>query len=128
MNVYKGRLDGFSVAASLACAVHCILLPLFVTTLPVMGMEIMENNYLECLTILLSGSIGLRAILKGYKNFHRNVFIVWAFAFGIAVMALANFLPETPEKIIKIIAIATVIAAHFFNYKLSKNGSVCCDE
>ena len=54
----KINWDALGISASLACAIHCALLPLFMTSLPLFGVNIIHNPLFEALMILLALAIG----------------------------------------------------------------------
>ena len=39
--------NALGVSAAVACAIHCALLPLFISTLPLFGINILDNIYFE---------------------------------------------------------------------------------
>ena len=39
--------DAIGISASIACAIHCALLPLFLTSLPLFGINIIHNLVFE---------------------------------------------------------------------------------
>jgi hypothetical protein len=123
---YKGRLDAISVGLSFVCLLHCVLLPAVVAALPVFGIEMLGNLYIELLLLLLALPIGGMAILKSYRQFHRKAALPWLFVTGAVVMISANFFGGAVEPVLKISGAAFITAAHVVNWKLSKNASVCC--
>ena len=54
----KINYDALGIAASVACAIHCALLPLVLTSLPVLGINIINNTWFEVFMILLAAAIG----------------------------------------------------------------------
>ena len=55
---FKVNWDALGIATSLACAIHCALLPLFLTSLPVLGIELLSSTSFEVLMIVLAFCIG----------------------------------------------------------------------
>ena len=64
--------DAIGIGASLACAVHCALLPLFLSSLPLFGINIINNNFFEAGMILLALCIGSYSLYHGYKKHHHS--------------------------------------------------------
>jgi cation transport ATPase len=123
---YKNIWDKISIISSIACAIHCVALPLFFTTLPLFGIEIMENKWLELVTIFTSLLIGGWAVVNGYLKFHKNKNVVLLFVVGIIVMLVSNFVEIVWIEIIsKCIAASCLITAHTLNWKKCKHCSVC---
>ncbi|MEY3186772.1 MAG: hypothetical protein RL675_596, partial [Bacteroidota bacterium] len=50
--MFKINYDALGIAASVACAIHCALLPLVLSSLPVLGVNIINNIWFEMLMIL----------------------------------------------------------------------------
>lgn len=121
---YSGRADAISMSLSVICLMHCIILPLFLTSLPLLGLEILENFYLESITILLSFIIGGYAIKNGYLKFHKNKFIVFLFAAGISLMLLSNFIGSSAEIWMKVSGGLIICVAHIQNFTNSKRCSI----
>jgi hypothetical protein len=118
MQLYKSRLDIISIAASAACALHCIVLPIFVTTLPFLGIEIMENDWIELLTLSFTFFIGGWAIYRGYKRFHQSKGILYLFVVGVCFLIASNLSViiklETP---LKSFGAFFVVMAHIRNWE-----------
>ena len=49
----KVNWDALGITASVACAIHCALLPLFFSTLPLFGINIIHNTAFEAGMVLL---------------------------------------------------------------------------
>lgn len=117
---YKSRFDAISMLVSLACLLHCILLPLFLTTLPLWGFELLENRFIEAATILLSALVGGYAILRSFTKYHRNVWVVVLFVLGLLAMIAGCFPIPVNEAPVKLAGACLVIAAHIQNWRLSR--------
>src|SRR5215212_2239097 len=69
----KINLDSIGISASLACAIHCAVLPLFFTSLPILGLEILHNKVFEYSMIGFAGIIGSYALYHGWKKHHHKI-------------------------------------------------------
>jgi hypothetical protein len=69
-----GRInwDALGIGASLACAIHCAVLPLVLTSLPLFGINIIHNNFFEYFMIGLASVVGTYALWHGHKNIIKN--------------------------------------------------------
>jgi len=116
MNV-KINWDRLGIATSVACAIHCIVLPLVLTSLPLFGVNIIHNLYFEWGMIILAFGIGVYALLHGYRTHHKNLLPVWIFAAGFAFLITKQFfLPY--EAFFLAPAVILIISAHYLNYRL----------
>lgn len=114
---YRSRWDAIGIAASFACAVHCVLLPLIFTTLTLFGVEFLENVYLEMITILVSMTAGSWALLKGFQRHHNKV-LIFFFIAGLALMITGNLLAsQWAEIICKLVGSVLIIVAHLKNVR-----------
>jgi len=124
---YKGRWDVLGVSVSAICVVHCIVLPLFITTLPIAGIELLENRWLELATILVSVLAGSIAIIRGYLKFHRNASVLWMLAIGLALMMTASLTHDHGEALLKLTGAGLIVSAHIRNYRFSRRNCPACD-
>ena len=120
---YKSRFDAISSFVALLCLVHCVLLPLFVTTLPLWGFELLENPMIEAGTVLLSLLVGGYAIRRSFTKCHRNGWVVGIFFVGLLTMVWGNFVSSTSEGNVKLAGACLVIIAHIQNWRLSRRCS-----
>lgn len=118
---FKLNLDFVSIVVSVLCVVHCIGLPILFSTLPLWGMEVLENGYIEVASILLTLVAGGEAIRKGYVRYHRSVSIVVLFLLGFSLMTGANFVVAPVwEMLLKGSGALFVVGAHLTNWKKSR--------
>ena len=115
----KINWDGLGIATSLACAIHCIVLPLVLTTLPLFGINIIHNYFFEWGMIGLAFLVGIYALLHGYRTHHRSLFPVWLFTAGFIFLITKQFFHEY-EIYFLIPAVPLIIAAHYLNYRLCR--------
>jgi hypothetical protein len=66
----KINWDAIGVTTSLACAIHCAVLPLFLSSLPLFGIDIIENHGFEYLMILIAFAVGAYSLYHGRKKHH----------------------------------------------------------
>ena len=118
---FRSRWDAIGIVASFACAIHCVLLPILFTTLTLCGIELLENAYLEILTILVSMCAGSWALIKGCKK-HGNRSLLLLFAGGLVCMITGNLLAaEYAEIVCKLTGSILIIIAHLKNVKHCKH-------
>ena len=68
----KINWDALGIATSIACAIHCALLPLILTSLPLFGVNIINNVSFELFMILLAFCIGAYSLYHGWKKHHHR--------------------------------------------------------
>ena len=111
--------DAIGIGASLACAIHCALLPLFLSTLPLFGINIINNNYFEAGMILLALCIGSYSLYHGYKKHHHSWLPLIVFFTGFIFLVLKQFFIEY-ETWLLIPAVTFIISAHLLNFRFCR--------
>ena len=127
-------LDRLSISASLICAVHCAVLPLAITILPLVGLGFLAHGAFELGMILLSILIGTLSLGTSYR-LHRRLNPILMMISG-GVILLFNFigheshseLAETLHPYIAAIGGLMVVAAHRVNMKLCSACDRCAHE
>lgn len=79
------RLDRVGTFASFLCAIHCALMPLVITLLPLLGLSVLASEPVEWLLLSVSACLGVVSICFGFRQ-HRSR-RVWALA-GAAIVSL----------------------------------------
>lgn len=116
MNV-KLNWDGLGIATSIACAIHCALLPLILTTLPLFGVNIIHNIFFEWGMIALAFLVGSYSLFHGYIKHHHSLLPVLLFATGFVFLFTKQFF-HIYEVYFLIPAVPLIVTAHYMNYKL----------
>ncbi len=114
----KGKInwDALGIGASLACAIHCALLPLFFSTLPLFGINIIHHIGFEIGMIGLALVIGTYSLYHGYKKHHHSLLPMGLFYTGFVFLVLKQFLLEYHNWLL-IPAVILIIVAHVNNYR-----------
>jgi len=113
------NLDLLGIGTSVACAVHCALLPLFLTSLPLFGINIIHNTTFEISMILLAFAIGAFSLHHGYRKHHHSLLPLLLFTNGIILLALKQFFIEF-EYWLLIPAVSLIIIAHLLNFRFCR--------
>lgn len=116
--------DFLGIMASLACAIHCAVLPLFMTSLPLFGVNIVNNLSFELLMIFFAAIIGLYSLTHGFKKHHHRKLPITLFLFGIAFL-FAKQIWHDWDLYFLVPAVAFIVAAHYFNYRLCRKADHC---
>jgi hypothetical protein len=116
MNI-KLNWDALGIGTSVLCAIHCALLPVLMSTLPVFGINIIHNLFFEWGMIALAFVVGSYSLFHGYVKHHRSLKPVLIFSFGFIFLILKQFFTGLEIPLL-IIAVVSIISAHYYNYVL----------
>ncbi|MBK8785652.1 MAG: MerC domain-containing protein [Chitinophagaceae bacterium] len=116
MNI-KLNWDALGIGTSILCSIHCALLPVLMSTLPVFGINIIHNLFFEWGMIVLAFVVGSYSLFHGYIKHHRSLVPVLIFSFGFIFLVLKQFFVQYEIPFL-IIAVVLIISAHFYNYRL----------
>lgn len=110
------NLDVLGIGVSVACAIHCAALPLLLTSLPIMGTNIINNEKFEYLMIFLAFAVGSFALWHGYRKHHHRPGPLAAFTGGILLL-LAKQIWHQYQFLFLSLALLLIISAHVLNYR-----------
>ncbi len=116
----KINWDALGITTSVLCAIHCAVLPLFLATLPLFGINIIENMAFEMGMILLAFLIGTYALWHGFRLHHHSKLPLLLFVGGITFLVLKQVFIQH-HVLLLVPAVVFIIAAHIFNFKLCRN-------
>ncbi len=121
MKEVSGKLDHIGFTASLLCAIHCAVMPLVITILPIIGLEFLSSPWIEGGMIVLSIVIGLCSLVPSYMKYHRNIIAILLLFIGF-VMVLGTRLGalDQLESIVVPIGGTLIALAHYVNWRLLK--------
>ncbi len=114
----KINLDVMGMVTSVACAIHCAILPLVITSLPVFGINIINNSFFEWIMIGIAFAVGCAALTHGYGRHHKNLKPLLIFASGFVFLILKQFF-YTYEICFLAPAVFLILYAHFLNFRYS---------
>jgi hypothetical protein len=112
------KLDNIGMTASALCAVHCAVVPVLITALPLMGLGFLADPWVEWWMIILALVIGISSLSLSYLNTHRRILPLIMLAAGFGVIITGHLLiTGWLEAVIVPCGGLTIAAAHFVNYK-----------
>lgn len=120
----KINLDALGISVSLMCAIHCAILPLFFTSLPLFGLEILHNNTFEYGMIAFAAIIGSYALYHGWKKHHHKILPLAVFFTGILFLILKEIF-ISHELLLLMPAAIFIIGAHLLNFSYCRKANHC---
>ncbi len=117
----KGKInwDALGIGASVACAIHCALLPLFLSSLPLFGINIIENTGFEIGMIALAFAIGAFSLSHGYRRHHHSLIPLFLFTGGFLFLIGKLFFIRY-ETWLLLPAVLLIVSAHYFNFRFCR--------
>lgn len=116
---FKINWDALGITASVACAIHCAVLPLFLSALPLFGVNIIHNLVFEAVMVLLAFCIGTYSFYHGYRKHHHNLSPFILFSAGIILLVLKLFFVHYDTWLL-IPAVGLIVTAHVLNYRFCR--------
>jgi hypothetical protein len=122
--MFKINYDALGIAASVACAIHCAVLPLIMSSLPILGINIINNFWFEIFMILLAMGIGLHSLTHGFKKHHHRVLPIIVFIIGISLLLVKQILHQYQIWFL-VPAVILIVSAHYINYRQCRIADHC---
>ena len=116
--------EALGISAAVACAIHCALLPLFLSSLPLLGINILNNILFEAVMIALAMVIGGVSLSHGYRRHHHSAVPLIVFFAGMLILIFEQFVIGFNLWLL-MPAFLFIMSAHFINWKLCKRAEHC---
>jgi membrane-bound ClpP family serine protease len=124
MNGTKINWDYLGIATSVACAIHCALLPLILTALPIFGINIIHNSFFEWGMIALAFCVGAYSLIHSYVKHHQNKIPIAIFSTGSIFLILKQVIPQY-EYLLLAFAVLFIVSAHVLNFRHCSHTKKC---
>ncbi len=124
----KLNKDVLGIGTSIACAIHCAILPLFLSSFSLLGINIIHNSLFELGMILLAFVLGLLALRHGFVQHHRSYVPFMLFSAGMLFL-LAKQYWHSYELLLPF-AVILIVTAHVCNLRfkrISEKQSASCN-
>ncbi|WP_286264298.1 MerC domain-containing protein [Thalassotalea atypica] len=121
-------LDRIGIAATSLCALHCILLPILLPALPLLGLSFLADHTWEHVFLIMTALLGTVALFSGFKRYHRRLYPFYILYLGVAVYWIKHDFAEEVQPFFIIVGAALMVTAHFINLKLCNSCKQCADE
>ena len=116
--------NALGVSATVACAIHCALLPLFLSTLPLFGINILDNIYFEAGMMLIALLIGGLTLFHGYRKHQHRFTPLILFITGMFFLIFKHFFADTVIWLI-IPSSMLILLAYYLNWRLCRIAKHC---
>lgn len=108
------RLERAAIWLSLACAAHCLLMPVAMMLMPLLGASLAPEN--PTLELVLNGIVVVSALLGGLWGYrrHRDVRLVAATVAGLVVYLIGHGLEGSTAGLALAVSGAVMLASSSF--------------
>ena len=118
-------LDKLGITATSLCALHCILLPIILPMLPLLGLSFLADHGWEHVFLLITAAMGTIALFSGFHRYHKKLYPFYSLALGGLIYAFKDVLGAEYEPAIITIGASLIVLAHIMNIKLCKSCKTC---
>ena len=126
------ELDQVGAVASIACAIHCAVIPIAISLSAAGVISVFDNEPVEWGFVLLAGALGTAAAWRGYKK-HGNktvAVVLAAAALGLVLATISRHGADAHHPshlvawVLPLIG-ATIAVAHIVNLRLCRACRAC---
>ncbi len=124
---FKPNWDALGITTSVACAIHCAVLPVLLTSLPIFGINIINNTAFEYFMILLAFAVGSFSLIHGYRRHHSSAWPLILFTIGILLLFAKQLWHDYTLWLLPF-AVSFIVSGHFYNLKLCRKQAMTAHE
>jgi len=127
-------LDKAGMIASITCAIHCMIMPLVVTLLPIFGLSLFATEEFEWMLLMVSAMLGVTSLCFGFRK-HKSFRAFSFLGIGLTFLVIGRLAHEHVSHfrvftfdiyLLFLVAGATLVAlSHWLNNKLCKSCLPC---
>ena len=124
--------DKASITLSLACMIHCLLMPSFLVLTSGFFALSIDNELIHKAFLIIVLPVSLYALITGYRN-HKILSYFYIGTSGLWLLVFAVFFGEgvfgeLAEKSLTLLVSIIVASAHYKNYKACKELDCNCHD
>jgi hypothetical protein len=121
-------LDRVGATASTLCAIHCALMPIVITILPLIGLGFLADERLEWMLVATSAAMGISSVCLGHRE-HKQKRAAAMLCLGLSLLAVGRLAEERKlgrySVVIVVLGGLTVASAHIINRRLCMSCRSC---
>ncbi|XPF92714.1 MerC domain-containing protein [Colwellia sp. RE-S-Sl-9] len=121
-------LDRIGITATSLCALHCILLPVLLPALPLLGLSFLADHTWEHVFLIMTAILGSFALFSGFKKYHKRLYPFYLLFLGVGIYWIKHNFSEELEPYFIILGASLIVAAHVINLKLCNSCKQCADD
>jgi hypothetical protein len=121
----RSAMDKVGIAVTSLCAIHCIMLPVLLPVLPLLGLTSTHNHAFERIILLITMVLGFITIFAGFHRYHRKLYPFYSLFIGGFIYWQKDLLGHEYEHYVLIVGASFVVLAHILNLRLCNQCHSC---
>jgi TRAP-type uncharacterized transport system fused permease subunit len=113
-------LDKTGIWMSAICAVHCLVLPMFLSVSIFSGLAFMQDERIENAVLVMSAIVGAASLFPASIRHHKKLTPVIVLLCGFVMISLGKFLFTEYETVLTSSGAIIVAVSHYVNFKLCR--------
>lgn len=86
-------LDRAGMIASITCAIHCMIMPLVITLVPIFGLSLFATEGFEWTLLMISAVLGITSLCFGFKK-HKSYRAFSFLGIGLTLIVIGRLMHE----------------------------------
>ena len=128
----QSKADKLSITLSLACMIHCLIMPSFLVLSSGLLAIAIDNEFIHKIFLILVIPISLYALISGYNN-HKMSSYLYMGILGLWLLIFAVFFGEVvfgefAEKSLTLFGSLIVATSHYKNYQICRSLDCSCHD
>jgi FtsH-binding integral membrane protein len=121
------KADKLSITLSMACMIHCLLMPSFlILTSGFLALTI-DNELIHKVFLILVIPISLYALISGFQN-HKITSYLYLGISGLWLLIFAVFFGELAEQVLTFLGSLIVAFSHYQNFQTCRKLDCDCHD
>jgi hypothetical protein len=121
----KTLFDRLGIWVSSLCALHCLLLPILIPLIPLVGASFFAQDWFERGILSFSMIIGFWGLFSGFYRYHRQLYPLYSLLLGGIIYWNKDMFGEVYEPFTIAAGAMLIVGAHIINLKLCKSCQDC---
>lgn len=132
MKNFSNASDKLAIGLSAACAVHCLILPLFILAIPQIAVSVVASEDFHLWMVFFVLPISIFALTMGCRQHQRYRLLIPGVSglllLVIAILVGEDLMGEWGEKSLTLAGSILIAFGHYHNYRLCQEVDNChCD-
>ena len=129
-------IDKVGMFSSVSCAIHCLVMPLVITLVPVFGLSLFVSETFEWGLLVFSAILGVSSLCFGYRK-HKSLKAFAYLSSGIMLIVIGRLQHNHSSvhgfeidlfTVVLVFGSFLVAASHYLNNKLCGSCKTCKNE